>query len=308
MDDSFFDILKDYYYRYSINWWTIIFSLIAMVITLLFTCFKSGRIVIEVAMHSVIAPFVAVTDLASGQRIKELIKSFIALFAVLFLIACLLGIYFMGVQYLASQHAKGNIGNFTYVIMQLVLALAIIDGPNVIERIIGIDAGIKSGYQTIIGGLAIARGAKGMGSAARDAAVGNPIQRSMNTGADGKRHFGGIAGVGRKVASGIGKASIGQEGLKDIKAKKDGTLNGIKSKANDVTDGYGAAGAVKHGANTIRNYGDSKGSEIMGEDNIGGVGTSKAGSSKLDSEGVKKMKEKGNIRDGRTKRTPHNNP
>lgn len=267
MDQSWLDVFHDYYYRYHVNWWTVILSLLAMTLTLLFTCFRAGRLVIEVAMHTVIGPFIAVTDLASGQRIKEFIKSFIGLFAVLFLISCLLGVYFLGMQFLSSQHSKGNINDFVYVLMQIALCLAVIDGPNVIERIIGIDAGIKSGYQTLIGGLAIARGTRGAAEGVTSAAVGSASKRANG-------ELGGIAGAVKRTGKGLTRVTIGRKGEDALNQKKDGVKEAVRGGIDRATGGYGVAGAVKNAADEVKSIGDERSSARMGEDNLGGIGAS----------------------------------
>ena len=43
------------------------------------------------------------------------------------------------------------------------VAMAVIDGPNLIERLFGIDAGIKSGFHTAMGLMHAGKTALGMG-------------------------------------------------------------------------------------------------------------------------------------------------
>jgi hypothetical protein len=204
LDQTMLPVNNSYYYMYSVKWWTCIFSLMGLILCLLFTCFKSGRLLFEALAQVFIMPAVAVTDLAGGQRIKEMIRHFVGIFATFFLISMILGLYFVGLQFLTYVYAAGSINGFVYVLLQFVLAFTVIDGPNVIERIVGIDAGIKSGYQALVGGAAImsgiSRGArdagaavKGIGVAGRGAvraAVGNPFARN----AQGRRVIGGAAG------------------------------------------------------------------------------------------------------------------
>jgi hypothetical protein len=204
LDQSLLPINNSYYYTYSVRWWTCIFSLIGLILCLLFTCFKSGRLLFEVAAEVLIMPAVAVTDLASGQRIKEMFRHFIGIFAVFFLIAMLLGLYFVGLQFLTYVYAADVINGFTYVLLQFILAFTVIDGPNIVERILGIDSGIKSGYQMLVGGAmlmsGLSRGARGASMAAKSAGnaglravkatIGNPVARN----AQGRRVLGGMAG------------------------------------------------------------------------------------------------------------------
>jgi hypothetical protein len=217
-----------YYYVYSVHWFTIMFTLLAMALTLLFTCIKAGRLIIDAAMSVLIAPFVAVSDLASGQRLKEFLRHFVSLFAVLFLVSMLLGLYFIGAQFLQARIQDEH--PILYIILLIVLSFAIIDGPNIIERILGIDAGIKSGYQMLVGGYAAARGAAGAtkgaagivrktasgaaktGKMATRAVVGSGMKRDKF----GERSIGGIAGKAVDMKQRAGKKGP----QKDAEAQK----------------------------------------------------------------------------------------
>ena len=99
---SFFGLANDKYYRYSVNWWTVIITLAVSCIALFFMSLKVSRIIWEIAAHQLIGPFIAVTDLASGQRMKEFLRSLVSLFAVLFMIMLMYGLYFLGMSYISS--------------------------------------------------------------------------------------------------------------------------------------------------------------------------------------------------------------
>jgi hypothetical protein len=260
MDKSFFDFMKDYYYRYEVRWGIIFFSLLSLAAILLFTCIKAGRIVWEVVAHNVLGPLIAVTDLAGGQRIREFLKSFVALFAVLFLIVSLLGVYFLGLQYISSLYAGGAINSFVYVILQITLALFVIDGPNLIERIIGIDAGIKSGWGVAVGAYALARGAKGIATGARNFAVGDNAKRRPA----GKPGHGGVLGVGEKAV----KVAVGNKGIGRAKEK----FGAVGRRMYGVTGGEGLYGAAKTGVGEILDANDARMSGKMDADNVGGQG------------------------------------
>lgn len=207
-DNGFLGIGKSYYYRYQvISWFNIIAQLIIIMIVFLFAVIKMAKLVWEVAMAEIYIPFIAITDIAGGQRIKEAIKHFIILFFCLFLCVALLGIYFVADTYIAGLELNG----FLKIILRLALAWAIIDGPNIIERILGVDIGIKSGWAMLIGvksaadlskGTAAAAAGAGkaagrMGKTTADAIAGKKSQKETTVPKDGKRH-GGVAGMLRR--------------------------------------------------------------------------------------------------------------
>ena len=260
---SFFGLANDKYYRYSVNWWTVIITLAVSCIALFFMSLKVARIIWEIAAHQLIGPFIAVTDLASGQRMKEFLRSLVSLFAVLFMIMLMYGLYFLGMSYINSFSAGSQgVNAVAKIIMQMALAWMMIDGANIIERVTGVDAGLKSGYQAVIGALAAGKAVKGIGKAAGALVTGGKA-KSAATGLGS----GGLKGAAGKAIYTAGRAAAGKKGVEDAKARVqaagDKVKAGIADKIDEKTDGYGAYGAVRKAA-------DKAESKKMGPDNRGG--------------------------------------
>ncbi len=252
---------NDRYYRYSVNWWTVIITLALSCIALFFMSLKVARIIWEIAAHQLIGPFIAVTDLASGQRMKEFLRSLISLFAVLFMIMLMYGLYFLGMSYISSFSAGSDgVNSVAKIIMQAALAWMMIDGANIIERVTGVDAGLKSGYQAVIGALAAGRAVKGAGKAAGTLVAGT--KRAVTGG-----HRGGLKGLAGKAIHTAGVAAVGKRGIDDAKkgihAAADKVKDEVADKVEEKTDGYGAAGAIRKAA-------DKADAKKMGPDNRGG--------------------------------------
>ena len=53
---------------------------------------------------------------------------------------------------LFSTWTSNNSQDLTKFILLIASSVAVIDGPNIIERILGIDSGVKSGWSMIAGG------------------------------------------------------------------------------------------------------------------------------------------------------------
>lgn len=261
---NFFGIFNDKYYRYSVKWWTVIITLACSCIALFFMSLKVARIIWEIAAHQLIGPFIAVTDIASGQRMKEFLRSLVSLFAVLFMIMLMYGMYFLGMSYIDSFSAGSEgVNAVAKIIMQMALAWIMIDGANIIERVTGVDAGLKSGYQAVIGALAAGKAVKGAGKMAGAMVAGNRNKGNQQSGLTG----GGIKGAAGKAIHGAGRAAIGKKGLEDmnatLSAAKDKVKDGAKDKVEEKTDGYGAYGAFRKAA-------DKADAKKMGPDNRGG--------------------------------------
>lgn len=253
---------NDRYYRYSVNWWTVMITLAISCIALFFMSLKVARIIWEIAAHQLIGPFIAVTDLASGQRMKEFLRSLISLFAVLFMIMLMYGLYFLGMSYISSFSAGSQgVNAVAKIIMQAALAWMMIDGANIIERVTGVDAGLKSGYQAVIGALAAGRAVKGAGKAASTLVSGNKAKAGTGI------KSGGLKGVAGRAIHTAGRAAVGKQGIEDAKDKIHAAGDKVKEEAADKayekTGGYGVAGAIRKAA-------DKADAKKMGPDNRGG--------------------------------------
>lgn len=148
--EGHFDITSEYYYRYSVNWILLILVMVSIAATLIFSIFRLIRIIYEALAHQVLLPFIAVTDLESGQRTKQALKSFITILASILLVLLFLGIYFLLIYNLGEKYSQGKINTVIYIIMLFAFCMATIDGTKLVERILGVDIGIKSGYHTFM--------------------------------------------------------------------------------------------------------------------------------------------------------------
>ena len=152
-------LLSPVYYRYNFNFLSMFLALIASAFALFFTAYKVARLIWELAVHQLLAMIFAASDLTGGQRIKQVLRSIASIFVVLFLTSILLQFFQLGVQYINNQNIDGLVRGF----ILLFWALACVDAPNSIERILGIDAGISSGFRTFFGVVHGTRTAVGLG-------------------------------------------------------------------------------------------------------------------------------------------------
>lgn len=147
------------YYRYNIDFVTVIISLLATGVTLLCVGFKVARLIFELAFHKLFAMLFAFADIEEdNKKLKAILKNIISTFLVIMVTAILLKLYIMFNSWLTSTMADiGEVGiGFTPLTLARLIVLigasfAVIDGPNIVERILGIDAGLKSGMNTMMG-------------------------------------------------------------------------------------------------------------------------------------------------------------
>lgn len=159
LDQSGVEWNNQYYYRYQPNWLTIFVTLGIMGFTLFSIAYKLARLSFELAFNYVLAILVAPADLHSGQKTKKVIQSILNMFLVIILIFVSIKLYTIGTAYLAE-----TLNGFAYLIALIAFSVALIDGPNMVERLFGIDAGLKRGWGVALGAYAAGKGVTSAGA------------------------------------------------------------------------------------------------------------------------------------------------
>ena len=136
----------DEYYRFHINFITIIVTLAITAFVMVFTAIKMIKLSIELACSKVMTTFVAVADLSGGQRIRQSINGIISIFVAMISTMLMLKLYVMGTAYLSDK-----ISGIGTILAMIGCAIFVIDGPNYIEKMFGVDAGLSSVWRTITG-------------------------------------------------------------------------------------------------------------------------------------------------------------
>ena len=136
----------DEYYRFHINFFTIIVTLAITAFVMIFTAIKMIKLSIELAFSKVMTTFVAVADLSGGQRIRQSINGIMSIFVAMISTMLMLKLYILGTAYLSDK-----ISGIGTVLAMIGCAIFVIDGPNYIEKMFGVDAGLSSVWRTITG-------------------------------------------------------------------------------------------------------------------------------------------------------------
>lgn len=160
-----------YYYRYTINWFTILVTLAVMGFTLFSIAYKICRLSFELAFNHILATIIAPIDIHDGQKTKKIIQEIIATFAVIILIFISMKLYILGTSFLEE-----NLSGIAYLIALIAFSVAVVDGPNMVEKLFGIDAGLKNGWGLVAGAYAatklIGSGASGLAKSSTKMAKG----------------------------------------------------------------------------------------------------------------------------------------
>ncbi|MBY0029858.1 hypothetical protein H7K20_22505 [Priestia aryabhattai] len=256
LKNGWFDFFPELYYRWHWNFWTIAISLFVTGMTMLFTSIKLAKLCYELGFNAILAQLVAPADVGDGQKLKTVLQNILNTFLVIIMIFISMKVYLIGMTYIA-EHTEG----VTTLILQIAFSIAVVDGPVMCERLFGIDAGLKSGWGAVAGGLAMMKGmestmngAKGTFKNATDLAKGIG---GLGKGAAGSA-FQAAAGLG-----GLGKGLVGSKGNKGQQSslheemKKAGVGGGNGKDASKGQQG----GDMKQGAATGRESGQQEGGQ-----------------------------------------------
>ena len=153
--------IDEEYYRYGIDFLSIIVTLGAMALTLICIGLKVARLIFELAFNKLLATLFAFADIGDGKKLKEIIKHIFSMFIVIFATAIMTKLYVIFSSWLGTS--LGNAGLSANGVAKMIVlvggSIAVIDGPNIIERVLGIDAGLKNGWSAVMAGYGLSKGA-----------------------------------------------------------------------------------------------------------------------------------------------------
>ena len=285
LEKKFFNLIQEEYYRFNIDYLIVIVSLLCLVLTFILTSIKIARIIVELAFKKIFAMTLAFGDIASGQKLKAVLKDILSSFAIIFTTALLLKIYTIGTSWVGTLNAN----EIVKIIFMIALSLMVIDAPNIIERILGIDAGIKSGWSLLAGAYA---GAKTMGEMAKsiggmasatNKAMKNATGTLVGAGAGAKGMYDGFKGktLEEEMNSSNSNSSVNSKG-KDFDSANGNVSNDLahndskdnlsdqreneNSSAENVNDnissGYGEYNSLSSDMNSSNGFDTSSSSDI----------------------------------------------
>ncbi|MED0946008.1 pLS20_p028 family conjugation system transmembrane protein [Bacillus mycoides] len=258
LKDGWFDFFPEKYYRWHWNFWNIFFTLLITGATLLLVSIKLARLFYELAFNYLLANILAPADVANGQKLKAVLSNILNIFIATIMIFLSLKLYIMGTAFL---HDKLN--GVPYLIALAAFSMAVLDGPAVVERLFGIDIGLKSSWGMLAGGMAggFALG-KGIGALANSKpmkSLGNMIGKGAKGAAEGT----GVAAA--KTASAAVMATGGMAGI--ISGLKKGNES---EKKESLQDQIKKADQKKANGNDLANKEKEKGNLNKEEDKKNG--------------------------------------
>lgn len=194
--------MDERYYRYSWHPWIILFQFIITAIVLIGTSYKYLKCIYNAAFNGMIAPFFSFSDLTEASKVQKIIGGIVNTAINVILFAVSLKLYRMMSAY-AGTLSLGVIQN---LFIQCFLAMAVIEGPWIIQELTGQDGGVRSEMKAVAGtvGAGIFAGSKmkgkvsdkfnsakdkmkkagsflgGLGAGTRDFMSKDPLEEEMN--------------------------------------------------------------------------------------------------------------------------------
>lgn len=248
LDGDHFGKPTERVYAYDLDFVKGLILMIAVFVSFLFAGLKLTRMLFDILFLQVIAPLVFASDLQESGRTKKMISEIISSFIVIILISLIIKLYLIVLLWSFSK-------NFSIVVTLFIIiggAGFVIDGPDIVVKLLGVDAGVKSGHGMLMGAMAGVNLAKNAGKGAANMVKG----------------AGHIAGKGANIAKKAGGA-IGKS-----MTSESGVLN--KAAMSTAKAFGGAMGAAKKGAGqSMINGGSATAGAAAG---LMGAGASKVGS------------------------------
>jgi len=193
------NIGNQFFYRYSFDFWSCLLQLLSLSLLFLALCYKNVRIAYELVVSRLLA-FLFAADIGGGEKLKNTLLFVRDTY--LTMCVCVLSVKLYEIMVgLVTSFGITGIGKG---IVCLLIAYAVIDGPNLVERILGMDAGLSSsvgramalfGAGRAAGRTAARLGGKavrGVKNTAMAAATGTTLRQRREKGTPGEQFGKGV--------------------------------------------------------------------------------------------------------------------
>lgn len=153
LETGMFGIGDEYYYRYNLDFFTCILELFSLALIYIAMAYKCVRVIFELIVSRVLV-FLYSAEISGGEKVKKILIFIRDSYILLLVSALCIRIYLLMNAFLPN-HVTG----LTKGIILLFIAFSVIDGPNLVEKLLGMDAGLKSSTARFISAYHMARGA-----------------------------------------------------------------------------------------------------------------------------------------------------
>lgn len=199
------DLLNEYYYRYTVDWGAMWMELLSLVIIYLFMSYKVIRCLFEIVVHQLLA-YLYSANLNNNQKILKILDSLKDSYILLLMTTVMIKFYLLACQYITSWDISGLSKGF----ILLFLAFAVIDGPNLVQKLTGSDMGASDGMGKM---MSLFYGSQMAGGVFR--AAGGIVRSGAGAMKGGIRNGKELYQKAKNHLNGSGNAGEAMEGMAD---------------------------------------------------------------------------------------------
>lgn len=184
--DKWFSIFDPpYYYRYHVDFFLLYVGLISLIIAFIFTAYKTVRIIFEIVTAYLLA-IIFSSEISGGRKIVKILDNLKNLYVALLMTVVMIKVFVLANDFINSR----DFGTITKTFALLFFTLCLIDGPNIVEKVLGVDIGLSSAWGKMATAVTAARGAgkvaSGAAKTARNILFGNPNSPNSKGGLIGR--------------------------------------------------------------------------------------------------------------------------
>ena len=212
-DDDWFN---EFYYRYHIEGFPIIISLIAISIIFICISYRTARVFIEIPLKRILALFYS-HDITGTQKTMKILGSIKDSYIIVMVGAISIKLFYIWQQYLSEKCVDSQ---FAYCMLLLFGAFTLIDGPVLVQALTGEDAGLQTGAQRLMsayqGARGVGRTVERTGAGITSAIIGHHRYKKMKDMLSGKDDKSKTRDGKKNIPDGKDSNGSNEDILKDI--------------------------------------------------------------------------------------------
>ncbi|MBC1353683.1 hypothetical protein HB837_14685 [Listeria innocua] len=233
------DLIGEGYYRWHVNFITTIVILAALNVAYILSGIRMGRLMIELAFNQGFATILAFADFRTMTRLKQVLFNIIGILCVIVAIFCSFALFSAFCTFIINSGLVG----VPYAFAMVGAIWFVIDGPTIVQKVLGIDAGISSAWG-LIGGAMGVKAAVGVGKAGVGVAGAAASLAAQGAAYLGGAGAGAISNIADGLADGLNKKKDGES-----PDKKDDKEEGTKGLNESKENGNGSDGLNENEGN-----------------------------------------------------------
>ncbi len=130
---------NNFYYRYKIDCLPVILELLSIIVLYIAMAYKCTRLAFELVFARLLA-YLYSAELSGGQKIAKILVFIRDTYILLFVTTLCIKLFYFFTAYI-DELAMNSLLEAAII---LFIAFSVIDGPNLVEKLLGMDAGLKS--------------------------------------------------------------------------------------------------------------------------------------------------------------------